>query len=91
MGKKSGNKTKSAEIDNNISIILGITYIFWSRCLPVSMCMKSGTYFLITFTISNFPDFELLKTVSKLASTSSNDILISGVLINPSESYFFIL
>jgi len=51
------------------------------------MCMKSGTYFLITVTISNLSELGLLKTSSKSTSTSSKDILISGVFMNPKESY----
>ena len=51
------------------------------------MCIKSGTYFLIIVTISDFLEFGLLNTLSKSASTSSNDILMSGVFMNPKESY----
>ena len=49
------------------------------------MCIKSGTYLLIIFTMSALFEFELLKTVSKSDSTSSKDILISGVFMNPKE------
>jgi hypothetical protein len=50
------------------------------------MCIKSGTYFLIIVTISNLSELGLLNTLSKSASTSSNDILIFGVFIKPKES-----
>ena len=54
------------------------------------MCIKSGTYFLITVTISDLLELGLLNTFSKSASTSSKDILISGVFMNPKESYLLI-
>ena len=91
MGIKSGNKIinvkKLTVISNKRLKKLYIIYIFWSKCLPVSMCIKSGTYFLITVTISNLSELGLLNTLSKSASTSSNDILMSGVFMNPKESY----
>ena len=40
--------------------------------------------------ISNLLELEFLKTFSKLFSTSSKDIFISGVLIKPNESYILI-
>ena len=52
------------------------------------MCIKSGTYFLIIVTISDLLELGLLNTFSKSASTSSKDILISGVFMNPKESYY---
>ena len=54
------------------------------------MCMKSGTYLLITFTMSALVELELLKTFSKSASTSSKEISTSEVLMNPIESYLSI-
>ena len=54
------------------------------------MCMKSGIYFLITVTISDFSELRLLNTVSKSDSTSSKDILISGVFMNPKASNLLI-
>ena len=69
---------------------LYIIYIFWSKCLPVSICIKSGTYFLITVIISDLLELEFLNTFSKSLSTSSKDILISGVFIKPKESYLLI-
>ena len=54
------------------------------------MCMKSGTYFLIIVIISDLSELRLLNTLSKSASTSSKDILISGVFMNPKESYLLI-
>ena len=65
---------------------LYIVYIFSSKYLPVSICMKSGTYFLIAEIIWDFLELELLNIVLKSASTSSNDILISWEFINPKES-----
>ena len=50
------------------------------------MCMKSGTYFLIIVTISDFSELRLLKTLSKSASTSTKEILTSEVFIYPNES-----
>ena len=94
MGIKTGNKIinvkKLTAISNKRLKKLYIIYIFWSKCLPVSMCIKSGTYFLIIVTISDFWEFGLLKTFSKSNSTSSKDILISGVFMNPKESYILI-
>ena len=54
------------------------------------MCLKSGIYFLMTVTISNLLELGLLNTSSKSASTTSKDILISGVFMNPKESYVLI-
>ena len=42
--------------------------------------------FFNNVTISDFSELGLLKTSSKSDSTSSKDILISGVFMNPKES-----
>jgi hypothetical protein len=50
------------------------------------MCIKSGTYLLIIFTISDLFEFGFLKTLSKSVFTSSNEISTSEVLMYPSDS-----
>ena len=94
MGIKCGNKIinvkKLTVISNKHLKKSYIIYIFWSKFLPVSICIKSGTYFLITVTISNLDELKLLNTFSKSVSTSSKDILISEVFMNPKESYVLI-
>ena len=94
MGIKTGKRIISAIrltiISNKRLKKLYIIYIFWSKCLPVSMCIKSGIYCLITVTMSDLSELRLLNTFSKSVFTSSNEILISGVFMNPKESCLLI-
>ena len=80
-GKRMNSENKLTIISNKRLKKLYITYIFWSKYLPVSMCIKSGTYFFIIVTISDFWEFGLLNTLSKSALTSSNNILMTFVLL----------
>ena len=51
--------------------------------------MKSGTYFLIIFIISNLLELELLNTPSKSDSTPSKDILISGSIYESLRNHMY--
>ena len=90
IGKRMNSENKLTIISNKRLKKLYIIYIFWSKCFPVSICSKSGTYFFITSTMSDFLEFELLNTDSKSDFTFSNDILMSKVFMKPKESYLLI-